>query len=149
MCMAFEKPCRCGNASAGFQFKDNILSPDTVRELYCPSCASDIRFDPECMIVDNGWVIEYDMDVARFLGRQAVGLSLTPAGIFDGGYCTWNGFYPGDHRDSVRERERITALAKTAPEQYLREIKTWATQRVNRLRQEGWRKAHEGAREGR
>jgi hypothetical protein len=93
------------------------------------------------MVADNGWLVRFDMDLARFMGRERIGGTLTPDILFDEGYCTWNGVYPGDHIDSVREREKITALARTNPVEYIRKLKTWAVERMERLKQEGWRKA--------
>jgi len=65
--------------------------------------------------------------------------------LFDQGYCTWNGVYPGDHLDSVREREKIIALAKTDPLEYLKQLKSWAVERTEKLKHEGWRKAKNAA----
>jgi len=139
--MAYEMRCICGDKAASFHFKDNVLSEQVIRNLYCPKCSSDIPLNPASMVEDNGWVIEYDMDVASFMGQKIHTGTLTPLSIFDEGYCTWNGFYPGDHIESVREREHIAALAKTDPLRYLNEMKSWANERVKRLQQEGWRKA--------
>jgi hypothetical protein len=96
------------------------------------------------MVTDNGWMIRYDMEVAAAAGAGKIG-ALTPATLFDEGYCTWNGMYPGDHIDSVREREKITALAKTNPIEYIKRLKKWAVERTERLKHEGWRKAQNAA----
>ncbi|NTW58942.1 MAG: hypothetical protein HGA43_07235, partial [Nitrospirae bacterium] len=53
--------------------------------------------------------------------------------------------YPGDHLDSVREREKIIALAKTDPLEYLKQLKSWAVERTEKLHHEGWRKAKNAA----
>jgi hypothetical protein len=136
--------CRCGARRASFSFHDNIMPPEIISRLYCPECSGDRAFDPATMLADNGWVIEYDMDVAHFcspkLPRHIA--PLTPEALFDEGYATWRGIYPGDHIDSVREREEIVKLAKTNPRGYLVKIKTWATGRMERLAAEGWRKAN-------
>jgi hypothetical protein len=142
--MAYEMRCRCGSKSASFQFKDNVMSQEILRGLYCPSCSSDMSINPETMVVDNGWVIEYDMDVARFMGQKIGNAVITSDFLFDAGYCTWNGMYPGDHLESIKERECITALAKKDPTLYLKEMKSWATERIKRLQKEGWRKAYDG-----
>lgn len=141
MCMAYEMRCKCGDRAASFHFKDNILSEQVIRGLYCPHCSSDVQLNPTSMVVDNGWVIEYDMDVVNFMGQKIRTGTITPELIFDAGYCTWNGLYPGDHIESVKERERIAVLAKTDPLRYLNEMKSWANERVKKLQQEGWRKA--------
>ncbi len=145
MCMAYEKSCSCGARSASFHFRDNVLPEQIVKDLYCPSCAREIALNPADMVRDNGWVIRYDMDMARFLTVGKIQGSITPDVLFDEGYCTWNGMYPGDHLDSVKEREKITALAKTNPVEYLKKLKTWAVERSERLKDEGWRKAQNAA----
>lgn len=143
MCMAYESRCKCGSKSVSFHFRDSVMSYEIIRDVYCPDCSSVIAIDPDTMVVDNGWVIEYDMEMARFMGQRLRNAVITAGFIFDGGYCTWNGMYPGDHIDSVKEREEIAALAKTDPVLYLKEMKSWATERIKRLREEGWRKARE------
>jgi hypothetical protein len=53
--------------------------------------------------------------------------------------------YPGDNIDSVREREKITALAKTNPAEYFKQLRSWAVERMEKLKHEGWRKAQNAA----
>lgn len=144
MCMACERRCKCGRRTVSLHFKDNILSEQVVKNLYCPQCSSDIRIDGGTMVADNGWVLEYDMDSVQCMAEKIGGGRITSERIFDDGYCTWNGIYPGDHVDSVREREKIAALSKTDPALYLNEMKSWAIERLRRLQSEGWRKAYEG-----
>lgn len=144
MCVAHDMRCKCAAKSANFHFRDNILSEQVLRTLYCPSCSTDLSLDPESMIADNGWVVEYDMDIARFMGTGKISGKITPDTLFDDGYCTWNGIYPGDHIDSVQERGHIASLAKIDPKEYLRQMKSWASERQERLKGEGWRKAHAG-----
>ncbi len=95
------------------------------------------------MIVDNGWIIQFDMDVARFMLQKKAAGYITPEFIFDEGYCTWRGVTPSDHIDSVREREQLAQLAKTDRKRYFEEIKSWANNRMERLARDGWRKANE------
>ncbi len=45
--------------------------------------------------------------------------------------------------EKIKEREEIVALARTDPKEYIRKIKSWGIERMERLRQEGWRKANE------
>lgn len=145
MCMAYELNCRCGNGVAGFNFKNEVMSGDVINRVYCPRCSRDIPFNPETMLADNGWIIEYDMDVARFQVQKTkvTPNEVTPDFIFDEGYCTWRGIYPSDHIDSVIERCEIVKLAKINPRKYLEELKEWAHRRMERLWKEGWRKARE------
>jgi hypothetical protein len=142
--MAHEMKCSCGARSASFHFKDNIMPEQVVRELYCPACASTVAQDSATMVSDNGWLIRYDMEVAKAVGGRIAG-DITPGLLFDEGYCTWNGMYPGDHIDSVRERASITAMAKSDPVGYLKKLKSWATERSVRLKDAGWRKAQNAA----
>jgi hypothetical protein len=142
--MAHEHRCSCGARSASFHFRDNLLPEQVVAALYCPECAP-AAADPATSVRDNGWVVTYDMDVARMMTASKIAGTVTPAALFDDGYCTWNGMYPGDHLDSVRERDAITALAKTDPKEYLRRLRTWAVERSERLKHEGWRKAQNAA----
>jgi len=144
MCMAHEMKCGCGARSASFHFKDNIMPEQVIRELYCPACASSVNQDASTMVYDNGWIIRYDMEVAKAVGSRIAG-EITPGVLFDEGYCTWNGMYPGDHIDSVRERESITAMAKSDPVGYLKKLKSWAMERSVRLKDAGWRKAQNAA----
>jgi len=129
---------------AGFNFKDGIMSGEVILGLYCPQCSNGIKFNPETMVADNGWIIEYDMDLARFQAQKIkTGIhNITPEFIFDEGYCTWRGIYPTDHIDSVKEKEEILKLAKTNPKRYFEEFKKWGISRMERLAREGWRKAN-------
>jgi hypothetical protein len=99
------------------------------------------------MIRDNGWVIAYNMEVARFMLNhlpEPTG-GITPEFLFDEGYGTWRSVTPTDGIDSVREREQILQYAKTDPKRYFAELRSWGTARMARLAQEGWRKAREAS----
>lgn len=141
MCVACLKMCSCGAGSASIHFRDNILPDEVVSGLYCPVCSKTVKFDPDSMVYDNGWIIVYNMDVARSAGRGRISHHISPETLFFEGYCTWNGIYPGDHIDSVAERDEIVSLAKTDPKEYIKRLKTWANDRMMRLAGEGWRKA--------
>ena len=141
MCIDHKMMCRCSTQTASFNFRDEVMPVEVVDRLYCPKCSSDIEFNPDSMLRDNGWIIEYDMDVARFMSHKLPGAEITPAYLFDQGYCSWRGMYPTDHIDSVKEREDLVKLSKINRKKYLEEIKSWGIERMNRLRQEGWRKA--------
>ncbi len=141
MCMDYKVSCECGKYTASFSFRDNIMPAEVVNRLYCPECASGISFDPSRMIIDNGWIIEYDMDVARFASRVLPVKEITPEFLFDQGYCTWRGMYPTDYMDSLHERQKIMELSKIDPKRYLEELKSWGIKRMSRLKAEGWRKA--------
>ena len=142
MCMAHEMACSCGNGMAGFNFKNEVMTGEIINRIYCPACSRDLSFDPATMLADNGWVIEYDMEIARFQGHKLEMKpdELTPDFLFDEGYCTWRGIYPTDHIDSVFERTEIVKRAKIDPRKYLEEMKDWAAARMERLSKQGWRK---------
>lgn len=141
MCVDHTMICRCGRNSASFNFKDEVMPAEVVAGLYCPQCGN-VKVDPEAMLKDNGWVIEYDMDVAKFASSKLPAVRLTPEYIFDEGYCTWRGVYPTDHIDSAREREELINLSKVNKKKYLEEFKNWSIHRMERLAAEGWRKAN-------
>ena len=144
MCQDYKKMCKCGHHNASLNFRDDILPEEVAANLYCPQCSRDIALDPATMLSDNGWVLEYDMDIAGFMKQKlSASAELTPEFLFDEGYCTWRGVYPNDHIDSAREREELLKLAKTDRKKYFEEFKSWGVRRMERLAQEGWRKAHE------
>jgi hypothetical protein len=144
MCVDHSINCSCNKSHASFNFKDEVLPFEVITKLYCPACSPAVVQDSSNMIVDNGWIIQYDMDVARFmLQKKATASDVTPEFIFDEGYCTWRGVTPSDHIDSVREREQLTQLAKTDRKRYFEEIRSWGNNRMERLAREGWRKANE------
>lgn len=146
MCMEYSMRCVCGKREASFTFAENAMPASVISRLYCPSCSGDRPFDPESMIADNGWLIEYDMDVARFSALRLQWFPsdrISPAMLFDEGYATWLGIYPGDHVENARERAELVKLAKADPRGYLEKMRAWAIERMDRLRREGWRKATE------
>lgn len=145
MCMAHEMKCACGARSVSFHFKDNIMPEQVIKGLYCPACSKEATLDPSTMVSDNGWIIRYDMEAAKFMGGKHIKGEITPERLLDQGYCSWNGVYPGDNIDSVREREKIIALAKTDPVEYFKRLKSWAVDRTEKLKNEGWRKAQNAA----
>ncbi len=146
MCMEHKLICKCGKKEASFNFKDEILPPEIIKTLYCPDCSKKIALDHVSMIYDNGWIILYDMEIVRLYRNKlphSVIENLLPETLFDYGFATWRGIYPGDYGDSLEERQELTKLAKTNPKKYFNDIKNWAINRMARLKQEGWRKADE------
>jgi len=147
MCMDHSIVCKCGRHDASFNFKNEVMPPEAVEALYCPECSGGVSFNNKSMIRDNGWVIHYDMEVAGLYSSRLPSSEkekLSPELLFDEGYITWRGVYPGDHIDSVKEREELATLAKVNPKKYFDEMRTWAINRMTRLKDEGWRKAYEG-----
>ncbi len=143
MCVDHKIICSCGRAAASFNLKDELMPVEIVKGLYCPNCSGEIALDAETMLADNGWVIDYDMEIAGFAANKLPAVRLTPEFLFDEGYCTWKGIYPGDVEDSVREREGLMALCRTDRQKYVQEFRRWAVGRMERLANEGWRKANE------
>jgi hypothetical protein len=141
MCVEHKKVCICGQNSASFQFRDEIMPEEVIERLHCPVCSSRVQYDGETMVRDNGWIIQYDMDVVRFMRQKLPVADVTPGYLFDEGYCTWDGIYPTDRVDSVREREELVDLAKTDKKKYIERFRTWGINRMDRLAKEGWRKA--------
>jgi len=144
MCLAVFKTCECGKQNVQFHLRDNLLSAEVISRLFCPSCAGDRGFDAEAMLNDNGWIIEYDMLLARsaLTGRQLLlPEQVKPGYIFDQGYCTWLETYPGEKEEIKEERRAILELQKTDQQRYLQEMIAWNVKRIENLKKEGWRKA--------
>lgn len=143
MCINTLLECQCGQSSANIMNKNNILPIEVIDALYCPKCSSDVEFDPERMVHDNGWVIAFEMDVAaQHLSRCGIALpELTPSAIFDQGYSSWNGFTPTELQDSYRAKQKLAGLGKTDLKAYMEAMKDWGKNRSQHLRAEGWRKA--------
>lgn len=143
MCMSHKTRCVCGANSAELTMRDEILAPAVVDRLYCPECARGLEVDGSRMLVDNGWVIEFDIDTAGLYSRKMTRPPdpLTPEYIFDEGYCTWAGYCPGDIEQAATERAEIVKIMKVDPRAYIEELKSWGMERATRLGDEGWRKA--------
>ena len=143
MCSNHRVVCSCGSSLANIMFKNHILPPGVVRSLFCPKCSTEIAFDAECMIIDNDWVLEFDLHLARnCLTTANINTEfVTPAFLFDEGYATWNGLIPDELEQKMQERQEIIALAAQDMQLYLREIRRWGCERAQKLREAGWRKA--------
>ena len=143
MCNNHRLVCGCGKNQANIMFKNHILPPGVVNNLYCPECSKEIAIDGECMVVDNHWVMEFDLHLAgSCLSRANINTeSLSPTFIFDEGYATWNGFTPDDLEQKMEERQGIIALATKDMHRYLSEMRRWGCERSQKLREAGWRKA--------
>ncbi|MEN8141209.1 MAG: hypothetical protein ABFR97_08320 [Thermodesulfobacteriota bacterium] len=144
MCVEVKKRCECGQQEVQFHFRDNIMDPEVIDRLYCPTCSADVAVDQRAMVADNGWLIKYDMTMAAMFAitkLDMAGSSATPDFLFDHGYATWLEMYPGEKQDVKAERQEIIARKDDDPMAYLREINDWAVARVERLKEMGWRKA--------
>jgi len=144
MCMMESRRCVCGSKMAHLNFRDNLLSPEILINLYCPQCSPRADFDPRTMVADCGWVMEYDMEGAQamFIKRN-VGRDLTPEIIFDEGYLTWQGFSPGDHEIRAELHQKLAPLIEEDMKQFLESLKTEWLAHVERLKAAGWRRAQQ------
>lgn len=144
MCVEVKRTCQCGAREASFHLRDNIMAPEVVDRLYCPTCSTEVTLDNGNMVADNGWFIEYDMDMARMFAITKLQIdpaAVDPEFVFDNGYATWREMYPGETEDIADERWQIISRKSEDPQRYLREINDWAVNRIQRLKEAGWRKA--------
>jgi hypothetical protein len=144
VCKEVKKTCQCGQKTAQFHLRDNILSREVIGTLYCPQCTVEVELNPETMLADNGWIIEYDMELVKFQLTSGLQLDpdvVRPGFIFDSGYACWLEMYPGEKQDIEEERQELLALHKEDPKSYLKKISSWNIARIEKLKEEGWRKA--------
>ena len=144
MCVEVRKTCECGAQNVQFHLRDNIMRPEVILRLFCPTCPGDAPYDPQAMVNDNGWVVEYDMVLARLLAATNLGLEadeVKASYIFDQGYAAWLEMYPGEREEIREEKAAIMELAKEDQQIYLQTIQRWNVERVERLKAAGWRKA--------
>ncbi len=143
MCIDVRKTCECGASTVQFHLRDNILIPRVIDRLFCPSCPGDSAFDERSMLSDNGWVIEYDMDLARFILEKKLQVApedIHPGFIFDRKYACWQEMYPGEKEDIKGDREKIIELLQQDRNVYLQAMQNWNIERIERLKSAGWRK---------
>lgn len=144
MCIEVRKSCVCGSKNVQFHMRDNVLSSEVIQRIYCPSCRGKVSFDGETMVEDNGWVIEYDMLLAKTAASLKLRIEageVRPDFLFDQGYACWLEMYPGEREEIREEKARITALLQEDQKRYLETIQAWNIERVDRLKAAGWRKA--------
>ena len=144
MCMMETRRCVCGKEAAHLNFRDNLLTPEILVNLYCPLCSPRANFDPETMVADCGWVMEYDMEGAQAIfSKRNQNRDLTPEIIFDESYLTWQGFSPGDHEIRSELHQKLAPLIKEDMKQFLESLKTEWLAHVERLKTAGWRRARQ------
>lgn len=144
MCMEVHIKCACGSKEVTLNLGDNILTPEVIVKVYCPECSKEVVFNSETMIRDKDWIIEYDIEIARFLLMGKKGIppyKVTPEFVFDEGYATWKETYPGELKEIEGEKAKIVKLLEENPQAYFKAIKEWAIARAEKLKAEGWRKA--------
>lgn len=144
MCIAVFKKCECGANTVQFHLRDNLLQPEVLTRLFCPSCPGDTAFDKQTMLSDNGWVLEYDMVLAKGVISR-INLvdpeQVNPAYLFDQGYCAWLETYPGEQQEIKEEKAKLLKLREVDQQHYLKEIIAWNVNRLEKLKGDGWRKA--------
>lgn len=146
MCIDIRKTCNCGKHTVQLHMRDNILGKEVVTDLYCPACSSNVEFDYKSMLCDNGWIIAYDMTLAKFLIAARLTVEpdhVQPDFLFDQGYAAWQEMYPGEKADILEERQKIINLMQEDQQRYLSEISKWNIERIKRLKKEGWRKVQQ------
>ncbi len=142
MCMNTQRTCQCGQGSAFMVYRDNVLSPEVLLNLYCPACRGEARWDAGTMVEDCGWVLEYDLDAAQALmDQRRLGLEATPEFIFDEGYLSWQGLSPVDHEMNHRLHRELEPLIQADLNLYLKSLKERWQEHVVELKAAGWRKA--------
>ncbi len=142
MCMNLRRQCRCGRNGAYFLLGDNLLPPEVLVNLYCPECRGQAAWDGTAMLEDCGWILEYDLALARTcLAKRSLSVVVTPALIFDRGYLTWQGLAPGDHEVNTRLHQRLAPLIEENLKLYLETLKREWLKHVAALKAAGWRKA--------
>lgn len=142
MCMNQRRFCECGGDSAFLSFRDNLLPPEILLQLYCPRCAPPAAWDRDTMLADCGWVLEYDIDRAQnYFDLRGIKHPVTPAYLFDEGYLSWLGLAPGDHDVNARLHKSLAHLIDQDLALYLKSLTAEWTAHVAGLKAAGWRKA--------
>ena len=143
MCIDVRKTCECGSHTVQFHLRDNVMMPQVIARLFCPSCPGDSAFDSTTMLCDNDWIIKYDMDLACGLLAKKLQIDqeeVTPEFIFDNGYACWQEMYPGEKEDIQEDRKKIIELLQQDRNVYLQAMQDWNIERIERLKSAGWRK---------
>jgi hypothetical protein len=134
--------CECGRYSVYLIFRDNLLPPEILVNLYCPECRHQVSWDGSAMLEDCGWVLEYDVERAQsYFNLRGVKATATPEVLFDQGYLSWQGLAPGDEEVNRRLHRRLAPLIEQDLALYLKSLKEEWTAHVADLKAAGWRKA--------
>jgi hypothetical protein len=142
MCMNQRRYCHCGRNSAFLMFRDNLLPPEILLQLFCPECRHQAVWDAATMLEDCDWILEYDTDrVQAYFALKGIKGPVTPAFLFDEGYLTWQGFTPGDQDVNTRLHRRLAPLIEQDLTLYLKTLRQEWLAHVARLKAAGWRKA--------
>jgi hypothetical protein len=142
MCQNQRRYCDCGRQAVSFIFRDNLLPPEILVNLYCPECRPRAAWDGATMLEDCGWVLEYDVDRAQsYFSLRGVKAEASPQFLFDRGYLTWQGLAPGDEEVNRRLHQRLAPLIEQDLALYLKTLKAEWVVHAAELKAAGWRKA--------
>ncbi|MEJ5300144.1 MAG: hypothetical protein WHS38_04065 [Thermodesulforhabdaceae bacterium] len=145
MCTHQKIMCQCGLGVAYLFYRDDILPEETVVSIYCPACSHMTEWDPSSMIRDVGWIIQYDMDVARFyLKKKGIVYrddQVSPEFVFFEDYCSWYGLTPTDIEENAHLAKELEDLKRQDLRLYFETFKKRRINRVNELKAQGYLKA--------
>jgi len=142
MCLHQKLACACKRNKAYLFHRDNVLPEQVVINMYCPECGNRANRNESTMLEDVGWLIEYDIEVARFyLNLKGIDNPVTPEFIFDEGYCSWYGMSPNDLEENARVHQELMPLQKKDKLLYFNELKRIRLAQFAELKKAGWRKA--------
>jgi len=142
MCQSYILKCQCGDNKGEIFFGKMLLNETSVKQLFCPSCSEGHDDVQHHRVLDNGWVLELNMDIIK-AHSSTFGMdteSITADWIFDSGYVTWVGITPNDTEIRNQERDKIQQLAKTDLLAYIKAMKEWGIAREKQFSKQGWRK---------
>ena len=142
MCQSYRKRCACSQNTAEIFFGRMVLDEKAITQVYCPKCSQDIETGCDNRVLDNGWVLELNMDIVRIRANvmENSAENITADWVFDEGFATWVGITPDDSQRRNQERSEIQELAKTDLRAYIQAMKDWGLSREKRFINEGWRK---------
>ena len=142
MCRNERRFCRCGRNSASLLFRDNLLFPEILLNLFCPLCQDMTIWDEASMLRDCGWILEYDISEAQaLLAQKGIKATVTPEFLFDEGYLTWQGLAPGDLEVNAELHRQLAPLIEEDLPRYLQALKSEWVKHAAELKVAGWRKA--------
>lgn len=142
MCLSLKRTCVCGQNQAYLMHRDNVLPAEILVNLFCPQCRDRAAWDATTMIEDGGWILEYDLEMARlFFWNKGIKQPITPEFLFDEGYCSWHGLTPGDLDESARLHRQLAPVLEQDRLLYIQRIKELWLGHVAQLKAAGWRKA--------
>ena len=144
MCFYQKRPCVCGKKEAYIFHRDELLPEEVLTHLYCPECSERAEWNVHAMIEDGGWILEYNMVVARYYFHFKQGnlhYPVTPEFIFDGDYCSWYGLTPTDLEDNARMHRELLPLQRQDKRRYIYKLREICQAKVAGLKEAGWRKS--------